>query len=61
MLEYWEFAKQLESLIRRSENFGKDRNDILTELSLMADNYKTVANYMEQNMQRDLYDELSNS
>lgn len=61
MLEYWEFAKQLESLIRRSENFGKDRNDILTELSLMADNYKTVANYMEQNMQRDLSDELSNS
>lgn len=61
MLEYWEFAKQLEGLIRRSENFGKDRNDILTELSLMADNYKTVANYMEQNMQRDLSDELNNN
>ena len=61
MLEYWEFAKQLEGLIRRRENFGKDRNDILTELSLMADNYKTVANYMEQNMQRDLSDELNNS
>ena len=61
MLEYWEFAKQLEGLIRRSENFGKDRNYILTELSLMADNYKTVANYMEQNMQRDLSDELNNN
>lgn len=57
MLEYWEFANQLKSIIRRSENFGKSRDDILQELEDLANNYETVANYMEQQMEKDLFKE----
>lgn len=58
MLEYWEFAKKLESVVRRADMFGKSREDILEELTDIADNYKTVANYMEQQMANDLTSEM---
>lgn len=57
MLEYWEFAEKLKSIVRRSENFGKSRSDILQELEDLANNYETVASYMEQQMEKDLYNE----
>jgi hypothetical protein len=38
-----EFAKSLRSIVRRSYTFGKTRENILEELTAMAENYERVA------------------
>lgn len=47
MLDQMEFAKRLRSLARRSDTFGKDRQDILEEIIMMAEHYETWAERIE--------------
>ena len=47
MLDQMEFAKRLRSLARRSDTFGKDRQDILEEVIMMAEHYETWAERIE--------------
>jgi len=48
MIEQYEFAKRLRSLARRSDTFGKDRQDILEEIIMMAEHYETWAERIEK-------------
>ena len=50
MIEYLEFAKSLESIARRADNFDKDREDILGELKDLASNYRMVFERMESQL-----------
>lgn len=50
MTEYMEFAKRLRGLARRSDNFGKTRQDILEEIISMAEDYEAVAERIEMQM-----------
>ena len=47
MLDQIEFANKLRSLARRSDTFGKDRETILEEIIMMAENYESNAEKME--------------
>ncbi len=47
MIEYLEFAEKLDSLTRRADNFGHDREDILDELKALASNYRMGFERME--------------
>ena len=50
MLDQMEFAKRLRSLARRSDTFGKDRETILEEITIMAEHYETWAERIEKEM-----------
>ena len=47
MIEQMEFAKRLRSLARRSDNFGKNRQAILEEIIMMAEEYEAQAERIE--------------
>jgi|11BtaG_2_1085332.scaffolds.fasta_scaffold36083_3 hypothetical protein len=47
MLDQMEFAKRLRGLARRSDTFGKDRQDILEEIVMMAEHYEAWAERIE--------------
>lgn len=59
MIEQLEFAKRLRSLARRSDNFGKDRQDILEEIIMMAEHYETWAERIEMQMVLDMQKEVA--
>jgi hypothetical protein len=50
MIDQMEFAKRLRGLARRSDNFGKDRQDILEEIIMMAEHYEALAERIEMRM-----------
>ena len=50
MIDYMEFAKRLRNLARRSDNFGKNRQDILWEIIAIAEDYEQKANRIEMEM-----------
>ena len=51
MIEQLEFTKRLRGLARRSDNFSKDRQDILEEIIMMAEHYETWAERIEKQME----------
>lgn len=50
MIEQMEFANRLRSLARRADNFGKDRQALLEELIMMAEDYEAQAERIEMQM-----------
>lgn len=50
MIEQLEFAKRLRSLARRSDNYGKNRQTILEEIIMMAEDYEALAERIEIGM-----------
>jgi hypothetical protein len=58
MIDYMVFAERLRNLARRSDNFGKNRQDILWEIIAIAEDYEERAERLEMQqiieMQRDL-------
>jgi hypothetical protein len=55
--EYLDIAKRIESLVRRSDTFGKDKNDILEELLFIADDLRSQANRMDEQFEKDYYND----
>jgi hypothetical protein len=51
--EYLDIAKRIESLVRRSDTFGKDKNDILEELLFIADDLRSQANLMDEQFEKE--------
>lgn len=47
-------AERLESLYRRSFNFGKDREAILEEIFDIADDYRKLADRIDSEMYQEL-------
>lgn len=48
--EYVDIAKRIESLIRRTETFGKTKNDVLDELLDIAEDLRSQADRIEAQM-----------
>jgi hypothetical protein len=42
-----ETAKRMRSLVRRSEMFGKSREDIIAEIMLIAEDYDAIADRLD--------------
>lgn len=55
--EYIALAQRIESLIRRSEIFGKDKGDILEELLFIANDLRFQANRIDQEFEKEFYNE----
>lgn len=55
--EYIDLAKRIESLVRRSEIFGKDKNDILEEMLWIANDLRSQANRIDQEFEKEFYNE----
>jgi hypothetical protein len=55
--EYLDIAKRIESLVRRSDTFGKDKDDILEELLFIADDLRSQANRMDEQFEKDYYND----
>ena len=51
--EYLDIAKRIESLVRRSDTFGKDKDDILEELLFIADDLRSQANRMDEQFEKE--------
>jgi hypothetical protein len=51
-------AERLESLIRRSETFGKSKGDILEEMLFMAKDLRNQADRLEAMFEKDIHDAL---
>lgn len=45
-----ETAKRMRSLVRRSEMFGKSREDIIQEIMMIAEDYDAMADRIDQEM-----------
>lgn len=45
-----ETAKRMRSLVRRSEMFGKSREDIIEEIMMIAEDYDAIADRLDQSM-----------
>lgn len=54
-----EYAKRIESLIRRTETFGKTKDDILDELLYIAEDLHSQARRFEQVSETDLWYDTS--
>ena len=55
--EYLDIAKRIESLVRRSDTFGKDKDDILEELLFIADDLRSQANRMDEQFEKDYHND----
>lgn len=55
--EYIDVANRIESLIRRSEMFGKNKDDILQELLFIAVDLRTQANRIDQELEKQYLNE----
>jgi uncharacterized protein (UPF0335 family) len=53
--ELTQVAERLESLIRRTEMFGKSKNDILDEIFDMAQDMRGRADRLAADMERELF------
>jgi hypothetical protein len=55
--EYIDVANRIESLIRRSEMFGKNKDDILQELLFIAVDLRTQANRIDEHFEKQYLNE----
>jgi hypothetical protein len=55
--EYLDIAKRIESLVRRSDTFGKDKEDILEELLFIANDLRSQANRMDEQFEKEFYND----
>jgi hypothetical protein len=51
MIDQYEFAKRLRGLARRSNNFGKTREELLEEIIMIAEDYEARAERLEKQME----------
>jgi len=55
--EYIDVANRIESLIRRSEMFGKNKDDILQELLFIAGDLRSQAKRIDEEFEKEYLNE----